>query len=437
MASKRTIGLLSAAVAAFVAAVAIGDYGLGAYHQYKRTHSLACNPEHLPAQATDDRHPADERRVQFSRQIVDPTTGRQHRPKAIADMTGDGFPDVIAHTTGEGLFLYTYPYWKKSKIQDGGQGELAQAVDVDNDRDVDLVIGGHGVRTRWFENPSGSADSGEWREHPLHALVDNHGTLQSHDTVVADVDGDGRIDVANEAGIALQAAPGRWTFLENSHFPMRGWHGTAFGDMRNDHHPDLLDLSGGKVVWYENPLSSGEPITSVWRRHVVTDAFPPGPEGFAAVSIAADDIDGDGRQDVLIANNKGGGGLSWLQQPGDPATQQWDRHLIDASVNWVHHSSILTGDIDLNGTIDVIVAEQEQSPTHRVIVYYNEGSNSWVRQIVSSAGGHNPKLGDIDADGDLDLLNANHGYCGAENPIELWINSTSRPAIVQSEDPGA
>lgn len=41
-----------------------------------------------------------------------------------------------------------------------------------------------------------------------------------------------------------------------------------------------------------------------------------------------------------------------------------------------------------------------------------------LKPLVAMLRGHI----DIDADGDLDLLNANHGACGAANPIELWRN---------------
>ena len=171
MAGKRTIGLLSAAVVTFLVAVAIGDYGLGAYHQYKRTHSLACNPEHLPAQATDDRHPQDERRVQFSRQIIDPTTGRAHRPKAIADMTGDGLQDIVFLNDGH---VDYWPYLGNGKwgrritmagsvqFPDapvyGGVGfdpKRALLGDVDGDGLADLVYIESGRVTIWL-NQSGN-----------------------------------------------------------------------------------------------------------------------------------------------------------------------------------------------------------------------------------------------------------------------------------------
>src|SRR5262249_11018871 len=42
-------------------------------------------------------------------------------------------------------------------------------------------------------------------------------------------------------------------------------------------------------------------------------------------------------------------------------------------------------------------------------------------------GGHNCKAGDVDGDGDIDLLSANHGWNGAPNPIELFRNTVRSP----------
>ncbi|MGE0120640.1 MAG: FG-GAP repeat domain-containing protein [Dongiaceae bacterium] len=390
---------------------------------------LVCNPDQLPdLSAVDAPQPRDETRVRFARVVIDAAVAANgHKPKAIADIDGDGFADIVTYTLDQGLFWHRYPAWERRRIHGQGNGEIAQAADVDNDGDVDILSGGYQARTRWYENPrnaGGLSPAADWREHELHGL-ELEDIPRSHDTVVADVDGDGRVDVANEGGIAFQEASGGWAVVGNAHFPDRAWHGTAFGDVLGDGHPDLFDLSRRRLVWYENPLSAGgDPRADIWPRHAIGPAFEAGPDGVEALSITLADLDGDGRDDVLLANNKGGGGLSWLQQPADPRTDPWPRHSIDPTVNWVHQSSILTGDVDGDGAPDAVVAEQEQSPTHRLLVYYNDRGNGsvWTRQVLSPNGGHNPKLGDIDADGDLDLLNANHGHCGAANPIELWRN---------------
>jgi hypothetical protein len=104
--------------------------------------------------------------------------------------------------------------------------------------------------------------------------------------------------------------------------------------------------------------------------------------------------------------------------------------MIDGSVNNVHQSSIMTGDIDGNGTLDVAIAEQEQSSTKRVAVYFNTAgdASTWSQQILSTSGGHNAKLGIIGNDRLPSIVNANHGVYGAPNPVELFRNQLSAPA---------
>ena len=146
--------------------------------------------------------------------------------------------------------------------------------------------------------------------------------------------------------------------------------------------------------------------------------------GFDRMSIAVADLNRDGRADVIMAPMYQMGGLRWYQATADPKAPTWIEREIDASINQVHQGSIQVADIDCDGSPDLAIAEQEQSQTHRIAVFYNLQGNgaSWGRQVLATTGGHNIKIGDVDADGDIDILNANHGFYGAANPVELWRN---------------
>jgi hypothetical protein len=113
----------------------------------------------------------------------------------------------------------------------------------------------------------------------------------------------------------------------------------------------------------------------------------------------------------------------------------WTRRTIHSSVGFVHQGSIFVRDFNRDTRLDVFVAEQEQSPNDRLMIFYNAAGDgtSWTEQVLSTMGGHNPDVGDVGADGDFDILNANHGFYGAANPLELWVNSSlpepSAPAL--------
>ncbi len=86
-------------------------------------------------------------------------------------------------------------------------------------------------------------------------------------------------------------------------------------DVNADKRADIVAINGTQLVWFENPS---------WQMHVVLDAQTPKDN----VTIAAHDIDGDGRLDIALGaawnpkDTNGGGTLHWVRQgaPGEKWT---------------------------------------------------------------------------------------------------------------------
>ena len=132
------------------------------------------------------------------------------------------------------------------------------------------------------------------------------------------------------------------------------------------------------------------------------------------------DINGDGRPDVILSPSESAGKISWFEMPTDPLNDTWIEHIILPAVSYVHR--VRVADFDNDGNLDVAFAEMDQSKTNRIGVVYNDGAGmSWTLQILGTTAGHNIAVGDIDNDGDVDILNANwrHGN------LELWRNGLS------------
>src|SRR4029079_12816392 len=70
------------------------------------------------------------------------------------------------------------------------------------------IIASYGDTVTWFQNP-GNGGVGTWTQHQI-------GNKLAHDMVIADFDGDGRIDIASNNSIYFQNSPTSWTTVRGS-----------------------------------------------------------------------------------------------------------------------------------------------------------------------------------------------------------------------------
>jgi hypothetical protein len=386
----------------------------------------------------------------YRRFVIDPDPASNNTlEKALVDIDGDGRLDaVLGEGLKGGLYWYRAPApgslagpWIKHKIAAGSFYEDIAVADVNGDGAPDLIASDNNQLV-WFENPRGHGGNPATDPWPMH-VIRRHGG--AHVIRVADIDGDGKIDIVvsssavlgAKSAILFQNNPDSWTEVDFGHIG----EGLALLDSGSGLGPvDIAGGDGNRIVWFENPRErGGNARTGVWTEHVAA-RLPAADEA----SFAGGVFSADGRMDLIVAANEdmAKSGLYRIVAPPDRRAP-WSVETIDPSYMAVHKIDV--GDLNRDGHLDFVVAEQEQAhnsgpcwcqnfDNQRVAVFYGDGNGNFTQQILATTGGHNQVLGDIDGDGALDILSSNHGYYGAPNPLEIWVNQLRRRSPPRSRD---
>ncbi|MGI4875826.1 MAG: FG-GAP-like repeat-containing protein [Janthinobacterium lividum] len=281
------------------------------------------------------------------------------------------------------------------------------AGDVDGDGDLDLLTANSGTNTVSVRLNDGSGNYTAPATNPNPAVGNNPQSV-----VLGDVDGDGDLDLlaANSNGtvsVRLNDGSGSYSAPATNPDPAvgNGPQSVALGDVDGDGDLDLFCANSADNT-VSVRLNDGSGNFSSGSDPVV---------GLRPYSLAVGDVDGDSDLDLLTANATGNS-VSVRLNDGNgnftaPATNA------EVSVGIIPRS-IAVGDVDGDGDLDLLTCNADNT----VSVRLNDGSGSYSAPITNPnpAVGNNPYsvvLGDVDGDGDLDLLASN-----ADNVVNVRLN---------------
>ncbi len=273
----------------------------------------------------------------------------------VADFNGDQRLDVLA-----GAYLYLAPDWKPVRIRilagsvDGqGKGYYDDftnlPVDVDGDGKPDVVTcGWFSKSVKWHRNTLGQG--GVW------PLVQEETDGNYECAHLHDIDGDGK---ANE--ILAHAAGTEWFEISPLPSGKRGLvrhivsaraldYGGGVDDINGDGRPDILRPN----AWYEGPA---DPRKGPWIEHTWGGTALGAKDGKAdhTPEILALDVNGDGLKDV-ITSSAHKHGIYWYQQVRETDRIAWKQHLIDDS--WSQAHSLALADLDGDGAPELITGKR-------------------------------------------------------------------------------
>jgi len=314
---------------------------------------------------------------------------------AVADVNGDGKPDIVVansctdcnnYIAGVGVLLGNGDGTFQAAVVYQSGGYLANSIavaDLNGDGKPDIVVGNlcYGYSLHCEDGPAavllGNGDG------TFQPAVPYYCYESPQSIAVADVNGDGKLDlvvgtsaienIVTLGEIDVFLGNGDGTFQQAVTYDSgQGAWGVAVADLNGDGKLDIVsaEVQGGIGVL----LGNGD---GTFQQPVIYES------GYAVGTVAVADLNGDGKPDVVSA--EGNGGIGILLGNGDGTFQQ----LVTYGAG-ITTSSIAVSDVNGDGKPELVATDSTGEAQDMVGVLINTSGAPTTISLVSSLNPANP-----------------------------------------------
>jgi len=370
------------------------------------------------------------RKSSSSSDMTTPNDGKQQTCCLILDIDKDGIDDFVVGERTRTPSVVWYKYngtgWDKFVIDNTRKNPEAggDSYDIDRDGDLDIILGqdASGNAIWWWENPYPDF-SKPW----TCRYIKNSGANKHHDQTVGDFDGDGQAEFISWNQIAkkllLFEIPPDPKSTEP--WPSSTIYSWSSGREREGFPsiPEDIDLDGKLDI-----VGGGR-----WFKHVEGTKYTENviDAQMAFTQCAAGQLVQGGRPEVVFSPGDMNGDAKWYEWSGD----KWIAHRLRYVV---HGHTCEIRDIDGDGNLDILIGEMGTpgaGDDAKTYIWYGDGKGKFRETTASHGQGiHEGKLGDLDGDGDFDILMKPYNH---KTPrIDVLLNSGSRTTGPKTQAPG-
>lgn len=359
----------------------------------------------------------------FRERVLDPEIGKVCYAVTLADVNGNGKPDVVAVTENRVLW-YENPSWKRHVIIED-QAPLDHVCidpyDIDGDGQIDFALGAGWTRTgtiHWLTR--GASLEEPWK---VHSIGEERWV---HRMRWADVLGTGKPQLVVSPLNAVDAEGVRLLAFEIPDDPARDrWPMTVMNDRFNRMHNHWhVDFNGDGRM--DTLTASREGIHLIRRRddawtatRLGTGAQADDPNLSGAGEIKTGHLP-DGRMFITTIEPMHGTMLV-VYLPPEQVGELWQRYVIDDGFQRGH--ALWTADVNGDGHDEIVFGHSDTPDAYGVNVYQciDKAGTKWRKHVVDAGGMATEDLivGDVTGDGRPDII---AGGRSTRN-LKLYINT--------------